>query len=72
MGIIILIIISIHQYLDKSVEKNYIEDTNIISVYIFILLPLLLRLIPYGGDHEDRTIPNTTSIDICTDKKEMY
>ena len=28
------------------------------TVYIFILLPLLLRLIPYGGDHEDRRTTN--------------
>ena len=38
--------------------KNTRKINNQFMVYIFILLPLLLRLIPYGGDHEDRRTPN--------------
>ena len=56
---------SVDAFNNNGISEEY-TDTNCYTVYIFILLPLLLRFIPYGEDHEDRTLTKTTSTDICT------
>ena len=42
---------------DRKTHSTYNKSN---TVYMFILLPLLLRLILYGGDHKDRTKQNKT------------